>query len=241
MSFDPLEALRAIRCVCGDVCMSPAQRLAVVSVILRAENGTGKAWAGYRSITAETGLAPATIRDGLKRAEGRYLRRCGVGRHGTTQYQALQPVKRVSTNESPSASQNEAPALQSALASASTREDKLTPVSNPTTNPSKKRAADKPPPDPRVKEFIDWFASRYHEVRGRPYVVVGGKDGATVKRLLRQLDLDELKAAAEAMLADPFWRDKADMGVLASKVNQFRRATAASASTAGKGMIPWTL
>lgn len=219
MSLEPVEALRAIRRVCTDAAMSPAQRLAVVSVILRADNGTGKAWAGYRSIRAETGLAPATIRDGLKHAEGRYLRRCGVGKNGAIQYQALQAVKRASTGEAPGASQAEALALHSALDGASASENKLTPVSNPKTNPRKKRAADRPPPDPLVKVCIDGFCEVYQEAKGKAYIVAGGKDGATVKRLLKSLSPDDLMQATRNMLADPWGREKACIGLLGSQIN----------------------
>jgi len=94
-SFGPVVALRAIQAVCGDRDIGAAQRLAIVRVILHAENGTALAWAAHRTIEKETGLAPATIRAALRHAEGRYLRRHNVGRNGAIQYRiALQPVKR---------------------------------------------------------------------------------------------------------------------------------------------------
>jgi DNA-binding transcriptional ArsR family regulator len=91
-------------------------------------------------------------------------------------------------------------------------------------------AADKPPPDPRVKEFIDSFCQSYQEARGKAYIVTGSKDGATVKRLLAALDADtaggglaELKRAALAMLADHKWgRERASIGLLSSQINTWR-------------------
>lgn len=89
-------------------------------------------------------------------------------------------------------------------------------------------AADKPPPDPRVKLFIDFFTKAYSETLGRPYIVTGGKDGATAKRLLLKLDgvercaLAALKKAALNMLADDWGRERASVGLLSSQLNTWR-------------------
>lgn len=89
-------------------------------------------------------------------------------------------------------------------------------------------AAGKPPPDNRIKEFIGWFSQEFAKAQGRPYIVSGGKDGATVKRLLRSLDgngrdaLTELQQAARNMLADEWGKTKADIGLLGSKINSWR-------------------
>ncbi|OPZ23707.1 MAG: hypothetical protein BWZ02_03121 [Lentisphaerae bacterium ADurb.BinA184] len=100
-----------------------------------------------------------------------------------------------------------------------------------TENRKPRRAADRPPPDPRVKVFIDWFCADYQEAKGQAYIVAGGKDGATVKRLLAALDRDravvcglaELKRAALAMLNDEKWgRDNASVGVLSAQINKWR-------------------
>jgi phage replication O-like protein O len=80
--------------------------------------------------------------------------------------------------------------------------------------------------DPRVAAFIDSFATEYQARLGRKYVVAGGKDGRLVKALLGRVSLDDLKRAAGNMLADPFWRDQADIGTLSSKLNRFLGATA---------------
>jgi hypothetical protein len=224
--FPPVEALRTIARVCSEKALTPAQRLAVIRVVLYAANDTGLAWASYRAITKETGLAPATIRAALRFAEGRYLLWAGVGRQGAVQYRiALQSVKR-STGES--TSQAEALALHSAPESASQAEAKLTPITNPKTDP-KRRAADKPPPDPRVNTFLDSFCKSYAEVLGRPYIVQDGKDGKLVKRLLKSLDGNgsadapaELQRAAGNMLADSWGRERASIGLLVSQINTWR-------------------
>ena len=91
----------------------------------------------------------------------------------------------------------------------------------------KKIATDKPPPDSRVKTFLDFFCKAYTDAVGKPYIVNGGKDGATIKRLLRALDgngfdaLAELQRAARNMLADRWGRDKGDIGLLANKINSW--------------------
>ena len=89
-------------------------------------------------------------------------------------------------------------------------------------------AADKPPPDPRIRAVIDAFSEAYTASTGNAYVVVWGKDSATVKRLLRQLDgagvdpVAELQAATAAMLADAWGRERASIGLLAAQINTWR-------------------
>ena len=78
------------------------------------------------------------------------------------------------------------------------------------------------PHDPRVREFIDWFSQEYRTVLGRPYIVTGPKDGAAVKRLLQSLTPDELRKAARVMLADSWAKGRADIGLLAGKINSWR-------------------
>jgi len=85
------------------------------------------------------------------------------------------------------------------------------------------------PPDPRVKTFIDWFCKAHQTATGTSYVVCGAKDGALIKGLLRKLDGDgrdplvDLQAAAEAMLADKWGKDRASIGLLSSQINTWRK------------------
>lgn len=215
--FGPVAALRAVQCVCADRGMTPAQRLVIVRVILYANNETGLAWAAYRTIRKETGLSTGTISEALRYANGRYLTRHAVGCNGALQYRiAFQPVKR--------ASKDKAQALQSVPSGASASAAILTPSTNPRTSPWKARRK-ATPPNPQVKQFIAWFCEAYQDMLGRAYVVVGGKDGATVKRLLKSLSLDELKTAAKKMLADPWGKERASIGLLASQINTWRGGT----------------
>ena len=89
-----------------------------------------------------------------------------------------------------------------------------------------KESRRKAPPDPRVREFIDWFAAEYHRALGRTYIVTGGKDGATAKRLLKSLSLDQMKQATASMLSDQWGRQKASIGLLASQINAWLNSPA---------------
>lgn len=60
----------------------------------------------------------------------------------------------------------------------------------------------KPPPDPNVKIFIDWWCQRYQVVVGQKYLVQGGKDGDAVKKLLSNYTLERVKEVAELLLHD---------------------------------------
>ena len=78
-------------------------------------------------------------------------------------------------------------------------------------------------PDPRVREFIDWFHDEYAKERnGAKYIVKGPKDGATVKRLLGEHSLDRLKKHAFILLTtnEP-WIENTDrgIGILSAKIN----------------------
>jgi len=70
----------------------------------------------------------------------------------------------------------------------------------PRVAPKRKRET---PTDPRVKIFIEWFAEQHRAVIGSKLVVVAGKDGAAVRRVLGQLDLEDLQGRALAFLQDP--------------------------------------
>jgi len=94
--------------------------------------------------------------------------------------------------------------------------------------PEKRKSKTKSPPDPRVKTFIDFFCKTYAAAVGKPYIVTGGKDGATIKRLLAAVGgngidpLQELQQATGNMLADTWGRGRASIGLLASQINSWR-------------------
>jgi len=76
--------------------------------------------------------------------------------------------------------------------------------------------------DPRVKEFIDWFAPEYTNRFAQPYYVRGKKDGELVKSLLGTFDLPELKKRTLRLWEseDPFIsRTDRGIGILASQIN----------------------
>lgn len=82
-----------------------------------------------------------------------------------------------------------------------------------TEETKKKRVEGKPSPsngsDPRVKEFFGWWDSEYQKRFSAPYVFNGGKDGATLKRLLQSYDLPKLNDLAFRFLdsKDPWIRE----------------------------------
>jgi len=139
-SLSPTDALRTLRALHSDPKIESAQRSAITWIILCADNKTGLAWASYENIRKNTGLAPATIREALRRAEGKYLNRAGLGRKGAIQWRvALQPLKCRRDAEPPPALQplkctttiEVQPALQPLAPCTSTIEDILTLSSSP--------------------------------------------------------------------------------------------------------------
>lgn len=57
------------------------------------------------------------------------------------------------------------------------------------------------PPDPNVKEFIDYYFDRFLSLFGEKPVINGGKDGAIIKSLLNTYGLEKLKG-----LLDDFFK-----------------------------------
>ena len=96
------------------------------------------------------------------------------------------------------------------------------------TRPKKGARRQKRPPDPRVREFIDFFSAAYEAALGRKYIVAGPRDGGLVKNLLQRLDgavadpLGELKRATRNMLADDWGRCAAEISLLSSQLNKWR-------------------
>jgi hypothetical protein len=216
----PIAWLRNIRQVIEDPELSHAQAVVIIAIILRADNQDGLAWAGYRSLAKNCRTSTSTVRLAMQRA-GKYIEAVGVGKQGATRYKVkAQRLEKRSGEQSASAI--EARRIDQRSASAATIAHKLTPITNPSSNPIKKSAADKPPPDPRVRDFVGWFCEAYQKVRGVKYFVQGAKDGAMVKRLLQTLSPEELKAAAQAMLADSWGSQRASIGLLSSQINAWR-------------------
>lgn len=77
-----------------------------------------------------------------------------------------------------------------------------TPTPAPAPTPDKPRRQKTANTNSEVKEFIDWYSQKHLEVTGSKVIIAGAKDGSTVKRLLGQVDLEELKKRAELFLND---------------------------------------
>ena len=138
-TLSPVEALRAIRRVMADKkSLTPAQRLAIIGVIVRADNKSGKAWASYSGLRNEAGLGLGTIRSAMEKARGVHLavepRR---GRHGSLQYRILKGGNgQASTTETvslPDSSDTDSdrPALPSGAPSTTNTVMTLAPLSRP--------------------------------------------------------------------------------------------------------------
>jgi hypothetical protein len=226
--LSPTDALRCLRALHSDLSIEPTQRCAVTWIILCADNKTGCAWASYANVAKNTGISRATIREALRRAEGEYLTRAGLGRNGAIRWKvAVQPLNCTPAPAVQPLNREPGPAVQPLTACGSTIEPILTLYTSPL---KKRRGKDKgaAPPDPRVKVFFDWFSTAYKAATGNAYIVVSGaKDGALIKKLLGRLDGDDplagLQAAAQAMLADDWGRDGASIGLLASQINRWRK------------------
>ena len=85
------------------------------------------------------------------------------------------------------------------------------------------RACRAAPPDPRIKEFIEWFKAEYQSSQGRRCHVKWEKDGNLVKTLLVTFDLPILKGCATMLLKtdDPFLSSTGrDIGMLSNQINK---------------------
>ncbi len=97
-AFSPTTALRVIRSIMGDRHLTHAQRIATAAVVLQADSATGLAWASYRQLRRDYGLASDSISKALRgggddqragNAIGRYLVPVRRGRQGAVQYRVL--------------------------------------------------------------------------------------------------------------------------------------------------------
>ena len=114
---------------------------------------------------------------------------------------------------------------------------------SPSSSPSPLKnvpiAAPEKPPDPRVRQFIDWFVTEYAKRRnGAKYVVKGAKDGQTVKSLLQAHPLARLQKHAVILLTtDEEWTENTDrgIGILSAKINWLEDRLAAWERKHGTG------
>ena len=204
----------------------------VLAIITNHIGGNSKGWPGTRTLARESGLNRETVGVCINRLEdgGDLIvdrRGNGKGHHYTLPDKSgrePQPVGNSDRPETP-AGGGRKPRPEAAGNSDRNRIDPL----NKTH-----QAASKPPPDPRIQKFIEWFFDEYQRVRGVKYIVQGGKDAKNVQRLLRSMSLEELQQAAAKMFSDPWGKDKADIGLLTSKINTWRGG-ASSQAPGGNG------
>jgi hypothetical protein len=198
--------------------LSPGAKLVYAALLRRLGDGRVEVWPGANTLQRETGLS----RRGVQKALGRLLTgglvswRSRGSPDGTNLYEFTDWRRKC-------ASAQNAPLLAHKMRGGSARNApkllKGTTQGNYSRTARGGRAAT---PDPRIKVFIDWFCATYKATLGRDYVVVGAKDGATIKRLLRSLSPDELQRAARNMLADSWGKDRASIGLLGSQINTWR-------------------
>jgi hypothetical protein len=80
-------------------------------------------------------------------------------------------------------------------------------------------------PNPRVKEFIDFYFRAFRTRFGMDPIIDGGKDGMLIKSLLSKITLDELKELAEDFLeSDDEFIQKSGytIGVFKSQIQKLR-------------------
>ncbi len=183
----------------------------------------GYAWPGIRRLARDCGLNPKTVVRGVRKLVDRELlivERRGNGQSNryrlpeptVPQDGALPKVTR-SQNATGGAPENGTEAIPFLP------QNQTEPLSQTKRGARRKSAT---PPDPRIGDFLNWFCETYQQAKGIAYVVQGGKDQATVKRLLRSVTPEELQQASQAMLADAWGGERAAIGLLASQINTWR-------------------
>jgi hypothetical protein len=200
--------------------LSAAAKVVYLGLASYADCDTVRVWPGPAALRKRTGLTRRAIQKNIEKliAAGWIRKESRGGPEGTNLY-TIHPQR------TPCASAPNAPPLaHERRASSARRAPEVLHGSTPVKYSNRARGK-ATTPDPRVKQFIDFFAKTYREALGREYVVTPGKDGATIKRLLRSVDGDgkdpvaELQRATGAMLADPWGRDRASIGLLAGQIN----------------------
>ena len=77
--------------------------------------------------------------------------------------------------------------------------------------------------NPDIKHFIDWWATKYQNTFSEKYLVIGGKDGSIVKKLLANYSYEKLIELAEKFFAseDEFIvKAGYTVGVFSSQINR---------------------
>ena len=218
---------------------------AKVLLILAAHTG-GRTWAcrvGLDRLESTSGLTRQGVLNGIRHLEGLGVVAVerGGGRARCSLYQFCQPPLTVSHPETVNPGKGN---CQRERAKLSTGVDPNRMNRFEERGAPSAPAAKQPPPDARIKSFLDFFSKSYAEALGRPYIVNGPKDGGIIRRMLAALDataicsLFELKRGTGNMLLDSWARDKADIGLLAAKINSWLGKTAGGRAGGTRHFIP---
>jgi hypothetical protein len=196
----------------------PASAKVLLSVITDRMGKNGHCWPGMRRLAADTGAGVATIaRDTRRLAAAGLLIVERRDKRRTSLYRL--PAEGVLKTEHPKGvlkTEQGVPKWARKCAQNGAQPDRL-------KNQTKKDCA-AAPPNPEVAVFIDWFSEAFKKRLGRAFIVGGGKDGNLVKSMLGKLGdggLEKLKGAASRMLSDDWGGSRADIGLLASRLNQW--------------------
>ena len=209
-ALSPTTALRAIRRVTADKAITPAQRLVIIAVILRADNRTALAWTSFRSLRAEHGFANDTIKAAFGGPSQRYLELAGIGARGARQYK-VRPFQSVEhceapdgTSSVPATGTDRSSEWNATVPDSGTKLALLTsPCSDPKGASPEKAKEETTNPDP-MAAWCEGYRARF-----RADVPNRGK----VAGLLARLGKSRGKAALCAMVRRWWGSDRSDFGI----------------------------
>lgn len=215
--FKPGEYASIPKLLLADTDICPSIKVIYLGLQSYLAGDKTQAWPGPADLGRKTGLSRRTIQNGLEKlvAAGWITKDSKGGPNDTNLYTLFPRCRKCAS------AQNALPVVHEVCGTSAQIAPKELNRRTQIKNPNRARSP-ATPTDPRVKTFLDFFCKTYADTAGRPYVVNGGKDGATIKRLLQSLSLEELQQATGNMLADPWGKEKADIGLLASKINSWR-------------------
>lgn len=191
--------------------LTPADKL-VWAAIAEREGSNGASWPSLPTIARDCGISPTTAQRSVTRltTESIGLLRITRREGQSHTYQTTHPC------------QND-----KGVPSDPCQKDKTTLAKKTSKQPNRnnpittgKPQTTKTPSE--VTTFKGWWAVHYRETQGDSYVWKHARDGANVKWLLGQLNLEQLKAAADNLFAagDPWHKaETPSINVLSSRIN----------------------
>lgn len=95
------------------------------------------------------------------------------------------------------------------------------PSPSPSPSPKNKDLSGKKTPDPRVKQFFDYWGETFQEETGKPYVFSFGKDGKLIKDLLNVHSLELLQDTTKAFFKDERCKQRGlTIGIFFQEINR---------------------